>query len=56
EEIAVHQSQEELILNFGARYDFSPRYTLLLSAGRDLHNTLGATNTLLSYVGLQLHY
>jgi hypothetical protein len=56
EEAAVHQSQEELIVNFGARYDFSRRYTLLLSAGRDLHNTLGSTNTLLSYVGLQIHY
>ncbi|MDB5806718.1 MAG: hypothetical protein JWN73_4040 [Betaproteobacteria bacterium] len=56
EEAAVHQSQEELILNFGARYDFSPRYTLLLSTGRDLHNTLASTNTLLSYIGLQVHY
>ncbi|HEX4328915.1 MAG TPA: hypothetical protein VH105_19015 [Burkholderiales bacterium] len=56
EEMAVHQSQEELILNFGARYDFSPRYTLLLSAGRDLRNTLAGTNTLLSYIGLQVHY
>lgn len=56
EETAVHQHAQELILNFGARYDLSPRYTLLLSAGRDLRNTLGSTNTLLSYVGLQLHY
>jgi hypothetical protein len=56
EEAAVHQSQEELILNFGARYDLSQRYTLLLSAGRDLRNTLGSTNTLLSYVGVQIHY
>jgi len=56
EEVAVHQSREELILNFGARYDFSPRYTLLLSAGRDLHNTLAGTNTFLSYIGVQLHY
>jgi len=45
-----------LILNFGARLDLSENYTLLLSAGRDLHNTLSQTNTLLSYVGLQMRY
>ena len=55
-EIAMHQSQNELILNFGARYDFSERYALLVSAGRDLHNTLGDMNTLLTYLGLQMHY
>jgi hypothetical protein len=56
DEVAVHQSQDELILNFGARLDLSEHYTLLLSAGRDLHNTLSQTNTLLSYVGLQMRY
>jgi hypothetical protein len=56
DEIAVHESQNELILNFGARLDLSERYTLLLSAGRDLHNTMGATNTFLSYAGLQMHF
>ncbi|HEY4373482.1 MAG TPA: hypothetical protein VGN52_16235 [Burkholderiales bacterium] len=56
DERATHTSADELLLNFGARYDFSPRYTLLLSAGRDLHNSLGSRNTLLSYVGLQIHY
>jgi hypothetical protein len=55
EEAALHGSQDELIMNYGARWDLSERYTLLLSAGRDLHNTLGEKNTLLGYVGLQLH-
>jgi hypothetical protein len=54
DEAAVSHSGEELILNFGARWDFSERNTLLLSAGRDLHNSLGETSTLLSYVGLQI--
>jgi hypothetical protein len=56
EESAVHYPQDERILNFGARWDLSDRYTLLLSAGRDLHNSLGKTNTLLTYVGLQVRY
>jgi len=56
DESVMHQSQDELILNFGARLDLSERYTLLLSAGRDLHNTLSQTDTFLSYVGLQMRY
>jgi hypothetical protein len=56
EEGALHQSQDELIFNFGTRWDFSERYTLLLSAGHDLHDTLGKTNTLLTYLGLQMRY
>ena len=56
DEAAVHASQDELILNLGARLDLSEHYTLLLSTGRDLHNTLTPTNTFLSYVGLQMHY
>jgi hypothetical protein len=56
EETAVHQSQDNLVLNFGTRFDLSDRYTLLMSAGRDLHNSLGTRNTLLTYFGLQLRY
>lgn len=56
DEIAVHQPQDERILNFGTRWDFSGQYTLLMSAGRDLHNTLSKTNTLMTYLGLQLRY
>jgi hypothetical protein len=50
----VHSPDHELIANFGARWDLSDRYTILLSAGRDLTNTLGARNTLLTYFGLQM--
>jgi hypothetical protein len=63
DETAVHGGSE-VIANFGARWDFSERYTLLLSAGRDVHDGLihdsvihdsrGATNTLLTYTGLQI--
>jgi hypothetical protein len=56
DESVINQSQDELILNFGARWDFSKQYTLLLSAGHDVHNTLGNTNTLLTYIGLQMRY
>lgn len=56
DETAVHRSQDELILNFGARWDFSERYTLLLSAGRDLHNTWSEKNTLMTYAGLQMRF
>lgn len=56
DEVAVRRSQEELTLNFGTRLDLSERYTLLFSAGRDLRNTLGQTNTFLSYAGLQIRY
>lgn len=54
EEEAVQSTQDELILNFGSRWDFSEKYTLLLSAGRDLRNTLGTPNSLLTYLGLQM--
>lgn len=56
EEINVGQSRQEQILNFGARYDFSERYTLLLAVGRDLKNTLDKPNTLLTYTGLQVKF
>lgn len=47
-------SRRETIVNFGSRWDFSDRYTLLISAGRDVQNTLGPTNTLITYLGLQM--
>lgn len=56
DETAIHQSQSELILNFGVRCDLSERYTLLMSAGRDMHNTFGQKNTLLTYLGVQMRY
>jgi hypothetical protein len=45
---------DELILNFGARYDWSDRYSLLMSAGTDLHNGLDAKSNLLTYLALQI--
>ena len=56
EEKAVNSAQQELIANLGGRWDMSETYTLLFSAGRDLHNTLTEKNTFLSYLGLQLHF
>ncbi len=47
--------RNESIFNFGLRWDMSARYTLLAAAGRDLHDGLGATNTLLTYLAIQLH-
>jgi hypothetical protein len=51
---AAADSRREVIANFGTRWDFSDRYTLLISAGRDVSNTLTPTNTLITYLGLQL--
>jgi hypothetical protein len=56
DEKAVNSSQEELIANLGARCDLSEHYTLLVSAGRDLRNTLTERNTFLSYLGLQVRF
>ncbi|HZP64696.1 MAG TPA: hypothetical protein VFB32_00180 [Rudaea sp.] len=55
DESAVHGSASELVANLGARYDVSERFTVLASAGRDLHDTLGARAALVTYAGLQLH-
>jgi hypothetical protein len=51
---AATDTRREVIANFGSRWDLSERYTVLLSAGRDLRNDLGPTNTLIAYLGLQL--
>jgi hypothetical protein len=48
-------ARNESVVNLGLRWDISGRYTLLASAGRDLHNGFGATNSLLTYLGIQLH-
>jgi hypothetical protein len=56
DEAAVHQHQDELIVNFGTRWAWSADYSILFSAGRDVHNTLNQTNTLMSYLGLQIRY
>lgn len=56
DEMLTHRSPGEAILNFGARWDFSEHYALLLAAGRDVHNSLAPANTLLTYCGLQMRY
>jgi hypothetical protein len=45
---------DELILNLGARYEMSERYSLLFSAGTDLHNGLDAPSSLLTYLAIQI--
>jgi len=49
----AHSSRNELTLNFGTRWELSKRYTLLVSAGADLHNGFDEKTTLISYVGIQ---
>lgn len=45
----------ELTANFGARLNFSERYSLLVSAGRDLHDGLETKASLVAYVAWQVH-
>ena len=47
--------RDELIVDFGLHLDLSDHYSLLLSAGRDVHNGFAAPNTLLTYAAIQLH-
>lgn len=49
----VHSGRAELTMNFGTRWEMSKRFTLLVSAGTDLHNGLDQKASLISYVGLQ---
>jgi hypothetical protein len=55
EEADVHSGRSELTANFGARWQLSERYTLLVSAGTDLHNSLEDESSLLTYLGLQVN-
>jgi len=55
EEADVHSNRSELTLNFGARWQLSERFTLLASAGSDLHNSLEEESSLLTYLGLQVN-
>jgi hypothetical protein len=56
DERALASGRDELIANVGARWNLSADLTVLLSAGRDLHNTLGAFDSMLTYVGMQIRY
>lgn len=55
DEAEVHSGRSEVTLNFGARWKWSERFTLLASAGTDLHNGLEDRSTLLTYLGLQIN-
>ncbi len=54
-ETAARWGARETVANVGLRISPSDHYTLLASAGRDLSNTLGARQTGIAYLGLQLH-
>lgn len=49
----VHSGRHELALNFGMRRELSRRFTLLASAGTDLHNSLEQKASLIGYIGIQ---
>jgi hypothetical protein len=53
DETLTGSSRSELIANFGARWDLSGRFTIMIAVGRDLENRIGPSNLLLTYVGLQ---
>jgi len=55
DEAEVHSGRSEVTLNFGARWKWSERFTLLASAGTDLHNGLEDSSSLLAYLGLQIN-
>jgi hypothetical protein len=44
----------ELVLNVGARQLLSEHFTLLMSLGSDIENTIGPRNRWVSYLGLQV--
>jgi hypothetical protein len=54
EEGGMDFARNEPMVNLGMRWDLSEHYTLLAAIGRDLHNGFGASNTLLTYLGIQL--
>jgi hypothetical protein len=55
EEGSINFARNEPVVNLGMRWDQSARFTLLAAIGRDLHNGFGVPNTLLTYLGIQLH-
>ena len=54
-EFSDNANRSESLIDVGARCEYSDRFTLLLSAGTDVHDNLGPRNSLLTYVGLQWH-
>jgi hypothetical protein len=54
DEKLVGAARDELLVNIGSRVKLSPHFNLLVSAGRDVHNSIGQPADLLLYIGLQL--
>jgi hypothetical protein len=54
DEESIGSSRRELLANVGARLKLSDTFVLLLSIGRDLHNSIDDTNNVISYLGLQI--
>ena len=54
DERLVATARDELLVNIGSRVKLSPQFNLLMSVGRDVHNTIDRPADLLLYLGLQL--
>jgi len=54
DERLVGAARDELLVNVGSRVKLSPHFNLLVSAGRDVHNSIDRPADLLLYIGLQL--
>jgi hypothetical protein len=54
DEESIGSSRRELLANVGARLKLSDTFVLLVSIGRDLHNSIDDTNNVISYLGLQI--
>jgi hypothetical protein len=54
DERLITAARDELLVNVGTRVKLSQHFNLLLSAGRDVHNSIDQPANLLLYVGLQL--
>lgn len=51
-----HFQEDDLIVNFGMRYQISKGYALLLSAGRSIYSDNTPPTTFLSYTGIQFSF
>jgi hypothetical protein len=55
DEAEIGSGAHELVAAIGARGVLSEHFTLLASVGRDLENTIGPDDRVISYLGLQIH-
>lgn len=54
DEELIGSPQRELLVNVGARLKLSDTFVMLVSLGRDLHNSIDDTNNVISYLALQV--